>query len=42
MVVVYSMDRLARNLDDRRRAVRELTAKGRACPVYQGAAHFHW
>ena len=28
LVVVHSMDRLARNLDDLRRVVRELTAKG--------------
>ncbi len=28
IVIVHSMDRLARNLDDLRRLVRELTAKG--------------
>ena len=30
-VIVHSMDRLARNLEDLRRIVRELTARGVAC-----------
>ncbi len=39
--VVHSMDRLARNLEDLRRIVRELTGKGVQCRVRQGVAHLH-
>lgn len=35
-VVVHSMDRLVRNLEDLRRMVRELTGRGVQVRVYQG------
>jgi DNA invertase Pin-like site-specific DNA recombinase len=40
-VIVHSMDRLARNLEDLRRIVRELTARGVAVQFAKGAAHLH-
>ena len=40
-VLVDSMDRLARNLDDLRAIVRRLTEKEGAGRVRQGAAHLH-
>ncbi len=40
-VVVHSMDRLARNLDDLRRIVQGLTQRGRAHGVRQRRAEVH-
>ncbi|MGL3214032.1 recombinase family protein [Bradyrhizobium sp. BR 1433] len=40
-VVVRSMDRLARNLEDLRRLVRELTAKGVGVQFLKGKPHIH-
>ena len=40
-LVVHSMDRLARNLEDLRRIVRELTGAGCQCRVRERVAHLH-
>jgi len=40
-VVVHSMDRLARNLDDLRRIVRELTVKGVQVQFVKEQPHVH-
>jgi len=41
-LIVHSMDRLARNLDDLRKIVKDLTAKKNQDPIRQRKSDFYW